>query len=231
LEFYTGVLFLTTNRPGVLDEAFVSRIHTQLYYPYLSEEQTLKVWETNLRKLALRKGASMEVNKQEILDFARWHFYQHVGQSTTWNGRQIRNACMTAAALAEHEALDGCNQNDMRTPTHGEVSQTARLEIRHFEKVDTAVQEFHGYMADVCGDDFAGVARMRGERADEYRPQQQDFYVPAPAPLPFQRPDMYPVREQRVSYQSQPGGYVGPIGGSYNPYAQQKQYPGQRYVR
>lgn len=35
LEFYAGILFLTTNRVGTIDEAFKSRIHISLYCEYL----------------------------------------------------------------------------------------------------------------------------------------------------------------------------------------------------
>jgi hypothetical protein len=35
LEYYEGILFLTTNRVGVFDETFKSRIHLPLYYPLL----------------------------------------------------------------------------------------------------------------------------------------------------------------------------------------------------
>ena len=33
LEYYAGILFLTTNRIGDFDEAFTSRIHMRLFYP------------------------------------------------------------------------------------------------------------------------------------------------------------------------------------------------------
>ncbi|CEN62310.1 Putative AAA family ATPase [Aspergillus calidoustus] len=33
LEYYSGILFLTTNRVGNMGEAFESRIHINLYYP------------------------------------------------------------------------------------------------------------------------------------------------------------------------------------------------------
>lgn len=38
LEYYNGVLFLTTNRVGTLDDAFKSHIHMSLYYPVLTEK-------------------------------------------------------------------------------------------------------------------------------------------------------------------------------------------------
>ena len=37
LEYYSGILFLTTNRVGALDPAFKSRIHISLYYPNLTK--------------------------------------------------------------------------------------------------------------------------------------------------------------------------------------------------
>ncbi|RYP57753.1 hypothetical protein DL769_009300 [Monosporascus sp. CRB-8-3] len=51
LEYYSGILFLTTNRIGALNEAFKSRIHLSLYYQPPSKEQTLGIFEVNLRKL------------------------------------------------------------------------------------------------------------------------------------------------------------------------------------
>lgn len=176
LEFYTGILFLTTNRIGVLDEAFMSRIHTQLYYPPLEETQALKIWETNLRKLQRRKCDTMEVNRDHILQFARDHFENNVEKSTRWNGRQIRNACQAAAALAEHEAF-GSNDG-IHTPEPGAPLPVARLEVRHFQKIDSTVREFHDYMTNVQGDDFSAVAKMKSERDDEYvsSRRHQDHY-------------------------------------------------------
>lgn len=51
LEYYNGILFLTTNRVGTLDEAFKSRIHISLYYPPLSLDQTLSIFDVNIEKL------------------------------------------------------------------------------------------------------------------------------------------------------------------------------------
>ncbi|CAK7212183.1 hypothetical protein SCUCBS95973_001355 [Sporothrix curviconia] len=51
LEYYSGILFLTTNRVGTLDEAFKSRIHMSLYYPPLNRTQTLQIFEMNIRRI------------------------------------------------------------------------------------------------------------------------------------------------------------------------------------
>ena len=39
VEYFEGILILTTNRVGTCDEAFKSRIQLALHYPPLSEEQ------------------------------------------------------------------------------------------------------------------------------------------------------------------------------------------------
>jgi hypothetical protein len=53
LEYYSGILFLTTNRVGALDEAFKSRIQLHLYYPRLNLPQTTAIFEVNIQKLLL----------------------------------------------------------------------------------------------------------------------------------------------------------------------------------
>ncbi|KAK4540421.1 hypothetical protein LTR36_009278 [Oleoguttula mirabilis] len=43
LEYYQGILFLTTNRIGTFDEAFLSRIDVPIYYPNFTNEQRLRI--------------------------------------------------------------------------------------------------------------------------------------------------------------------------------------------
>ncbi|KAF9736630.1 AAA family ATPase [Paraphaeosphaeria minitans] len=47
LEFYDRILFLTTNRIGSFNDAFVSRIQFQLGYPDLADESRHKLFLTN----------------------------------------------------------------------------------------------------------------------------------------------------------------------------------------
>jgi hypothetical protein len=216
LELYTGILFLTTNRIGVLDEAFMSRIHTQLYYPPLEEGQSMKIWETNLRKLAKRKHGTMHIDVEQILAFAQSHFAQNVNKATRWNGRQIRNACQAAAALTEHEAFG--MHDGIHTPDPSQPVATCRLEVRHFQKVDNAMREFHDYMTNVCGEDFSGVAKIKGERDDDYEPPRR-YQEHHPMPMPRSpRLDGYPP-EEGLGLSGGPyggGGYAG-RGGQFSP--------------
>ena len=103
LEYYTGILFLTTNRVGAFDMAFKSRIHINLYYPPLTARQTLDIWKMNLDALRERRKDSLSIARPKIIQFAKDHYTSMRKKDMQWNGRQIRNAVQTAVALAEHE--------------------------------------------------------------------------------------------------------------------------------
>ncbi|PMD44619.1 hypothetical protein L207DRAFT_454313 [Hyaloscypha variabilis F] len=142
LEYYTGVLFLTTNRIGDFDEAFASRIHISLYYPQLDLESTLSIFKLNLDMIEQnhRKG-NIQIDREEILDFAKNYF--NVQEDAKWNGRQIRNACHTALALAEFRAQGGSHKKiiDKQAVIH--------LKVDDLETVSKAYLEFMKYLTEV----------------------------------------------------------------------------------
>ena len=51
LEYFSGILILTTNRVGIFDEAFRSRIHLFLYFPPFDLDATMSIWENSLKHL------------------------------------------------------------------------------------------------------------------------------------------------------------------------------------
>jgi len=69
LEYYEGILFHTTNSVGAVDEAFKSRIHVPFYYPWLNEEQTYKIWNSQLRDI---KNESKNVTEFDTTDLLRY---------------------------------------------------------------------------------------------------------------------------------------------------------------
>ncbi|KAF2141607.1 uncharacterized protein K452DRAFT_227923 [Aplosporella prunicola CBS 121167] len=91
LEYYDGILILTSNRVGVFDEAFISRIQLALYYHNLTFAQRKQVWENFVRRLDTLDEA---VDTQAILANTE-ELAKH-----EMNGRQIRNAITTARQLA-----------------------------------------------------------------------------------------------------------------------------------
>ncbi|KAI1813446.1 hypothetical protein GGS20DRAFT_586473 [Poronia punctata] len=45
LEYYNGILFMTSNREDAIDPAFGSRVHVTLHYPDLNAEAKRHIWE------------------------------------------------------------------------------------------------------------------------------------------------------------------------------------------
>lgn len=91
LEYYSGILFLTTNRVGIIDQAFRSRIHLSLYYPALDKDATLTIWKMHLKNAKDRfrdKGRVLEVDRKQILRFAKEQFKKMKKDTgSNWNGR------------------------------------------------------------------------------------------------------------------------------------------------
>lgn len=86
MENCQSILFLTTNRVGAFDDAFISRIHISLYYPDFTEEDRKQVWKTFFDKLEDERGDIMRV-PIGTKDYTEG---QEV-RALKWNGREIRN--------------------------------------------------------------------------------------------------------------------------------------------
>lgn len=87
IEYYEGVLFLTTNRIGTFDEAFLSRINVSLYYPDFGEKDRRKIWYNYFDKLERERG-----NEICVLYGAKEYATESAEvKKLEWNGREIRN--------------------------------------------------------------------------------------------------------------------------------------------
>lgn len=89
LEYYQGVLFLTTNRVDTFDPAFHSRISLALHYPELDVRARREVWHVLLAKAEFSAG-------REVQELA----------SHSLNGRQIKNVIRVALARATSEGRE-----------------------------------------------------------------------------------------------------------------------------
>jgi hypothetical protein len=94
LEYFQGILFLTTNRVETFDDAFQSRIHVALRYGELTHKAKKAVWKMFLD--LVRKVEGMEVDEFTDRDL-------DVLSRNQLNGRQIKNLVRTAQALALNE--------------------------------------------------------------------------------------------------------------------------------
>ncbi|KAL7776412.1 hypothetical protein CFE70_006828 [Pyrenophora teres f. teres 0-1] len=167
LEYYDGVLILTTNRVGSFDEAFRSRIHISLYYPPLDEASTSQIWKMNLRRLQEAQDVDIDVDEAEIKKFYRKHWrVNEKKKSRRWNGRQIKNAFQTALALANWE-FHNSKPGTMERPN---------LNATHFKMVAESSNHFDEYLTGVLhnGEDsdaniYALIAQRDGLRDDRYQ--------------------------------------------------------------
>jgi hypothetical protein len=93
IEYYHGILFLTTNRISAFDTAFISRIHLAIYYPPLVRSSRRALFYLFLGQIsqesaeALKCDGSLKAIAKERL-----------------NGRQIKNVVRAACALARADS-------------------------------------------------------------------------------------------------------------------------------
>jgi hypothetical protein len=232
------VLFLTTNRVGDFDEAFTSRIHISLYYPELNCDKTIKVFDINIRMIEDRfkdKGRNIVID--DVRSFAMAHY--NTNKDARWNGRQIRNACQTALALAEFEAQGNSHAAILKPDA------VVHLKVSHFETVQKAYLDFSSYLKSLYGatsDTRAQEGQVRAildlmgetERKKDFRnqtrpkPETQKPVTPVAqtaqvSTQPFYQPMYAPANQPFVSPGAPPQGYY------QYPSVQQPVYP--QYVQ
>jgi hypothetical protein len=161
LEYYSGILFLTTNKVGMIDEAFKSRIHLSLHYPALDLDQNILIWELNLEHIKKMKPR-LDFSKDDLIRWAERHWRRSkLPERPPWNGRQIRNAVQIAAALAEFG-------ND------GTKEKRSRITCVQLDAVARANQDFDDYLRLFSGSD-AAEAKRNMERNDEYQEGRRQY--------------------------------------------------------
>ncbi|KAK3331865.1 hypothetical protein B0T19DRAFT_354221 [Cercophora scortea] len=163
LEYYSGILFLTTNRVGAIDDAFRSRLHLTLYYPKLTRKQTKEIFKKNFGRMAEINDERIEKkllpfeykdSETKVLDWVKQNW-----KTLAWNGRQIRNTFQTALSLAEFQAKQD-----------GAESQGPVVRKKHFMIVANASAQFNEYLRATHGYDEEVVASRELTRAVQYTP-------------------------------------------------------------
>jgi SpoVK/Ycf46/Vps4 family AAA+-type ATPase len=122
LEYYGGILILTSNRVGTFDEAFKSRIQVALHYTNLDRVARKKIWKNFFDM--------MEADEEDVnLDELNKHMQELADQDM--NGREIRNALTTARQIA--------------------LFQKETLAWEHVEQAITTASVFNKYLGTVHG--------------------------------------------------------------------------------
>lgn len=130
-----------------------------LHYPALDEVSTAKVFRLNLGMIKTRLEDRVKIEEDEIITAAGKHWREH--KHARWNGRQIRNACQTALALAEFDAQPKGKKYDIKEKSTAKV----HLKLSHLQIVSNAYLEFTEYLKAVHGADADGRAKESGLRA------------------------------------------------------------------
>ncbi|KAI1445619.1 P-loop containing nucleoside triphosphate hydrolase protein [Annulohypoxylon stygium] len=153
LEYYRGILFLTSNRVGTFDDAFISRIHVVIYYEDLGEPQRKQIWKQFFDKLERERKDTI------IVESRAKHFVLNDSEmrKIPWNGREIRNAFQTAVSLAEYRYHYEGGKDE---------SDTVVLDKVDFEQVCQMSVDFKEYLKRVHrGDDENDRAMRERTRA------------------------------------------------------------------
>lgn len=154
IEYYRGVLFLTTNRVGHFDDAFMSRIHVIIHYKNLEEDERKQIWTQFFDKL--------EDEREDFKITRRAKDYVLVDGPI--KGAADRHTCpnpafQTAVALAEFRSLQHPDKSKVNQPT---------LDQKDFEQVGNMMQQFRQYLTDVHGGDEESRAFYAKARATPY---------------------------------------------------------------
>jgi len=158
MEYFRGLLFLTTNRIGHIDDAFLSRVHVVIEYKKLDDKTRAKIWEGFFEKLKHEKKGEITVHAQA----KKYVLESEEVEALKWNGREIRNALQTALALADYEASQEMNGDE------GPVVVVSE----HFRRVVEMSRAFYRYMDSIDMTSESKRARLNYDRNDEFEEHQ-----------------------------------------------------------
>lgn len=138
LEYFDGILFLTTNRIETMDIAFQSRIHIAIKYPALTPDFRRQIWAKFIDRLDKKEAEAKRELKDHLEDLQEWEL----------NGRQIRNVL----SIAESIALNKERRRGALRYRHVEEVANATLDFQHF--FDDSLKERKGQIGEISGRQF-----------------------------------------------------------------------------
>ena len=117
LEYYAGVIILTTNRVKTIDVAVISRIHLAIRYEDLRPEQMKSIFKYFLDQLE-----PDDIQDRRTID----EFVDEFGHIYGLNGRQIRNVVSAALASARQKKAQGEGNGKLDGPHLKQVCEMTR---------------------------------------------------------------------------------------------------------
>lgn len=135
LEYFQGILFLTTNRVETFDDAFQSRIHVALRYGELSPKARKTVWKQFVAMVGKQSGCEVgEIGEKEFEGLSRH----------TLNGRQVSlSLCLSLApsirVLLNVKMLTLCWLVDQKRRPHCSGSRSQRESAAYYSAYHACV--------------------------------------------------------------------------------------------
>ncbi|KAK7742340.1 hypothetical protein SLS53_004485 [Cytospora paraplurivora] len=110
IEYYRGILFLTTNRVGHFDDAFVSRIHVVIRYTSLTPADRNRFWNQFFQKLENERGENIKITESardfvlETVALADYRFFtsQNKTGRATLERQDFEKVCATTDAFKKY---------------------------------------------------------------------------------------------------------------------------------
>lgn len=120
LEYFGGLMFLTTNRPRSLDPAFESRLDLIIPYPDLDTTARRTVWKTFITSDPVSTRGFQDVHFDTLAEYK-------------CNGREIKNIVKIARLLAVREKAE-LSMSHIETVVKLRIKAAKALRKRDFEE-------------------------------------------------------------------------------------------------
>jgi len=142
LEYYRGIIFLTTNRLGTMDVAFQSRVSLAVRYNPLTQELRRQIWLNFINRLDPLEAEAKTQLLERLDDIQEWEI----------NGRQIRNILGMAQSIAL-----------------AKEKRRGALRFSHVEKVANETLRFQDYFEEDYRESRSMLGDMRDRKFRERR--------------------------------------------------------------
>ncbi|KAI4913188.1 hypothetical protein J4E85_010921 [Alternaria conjuncta] len=171
LEYYTGIMILTTNRARHIDSAFQSRIQFCHHYHRHDSTSRKKIWRTFVDSSRKNRKVKVDIDEQGFNKLAALRL----------NGREIKNAMSLAVSLAVSDPKNNCLRAE-------EIIDISTL-LQNFDFVDEDEQENKDDEEDNQDQDYK---EAKGHKANEEDREDRENETPECQPCPVLQVDPAP---------------------------------------
>jgi hypothetical protein len=154
MEYYEGVLFLTTNRAGHIDDSFISRITCPIEYPNLSDDMRVLIVQKFVKRF--QETNTILIDNQAV------SYLSKPEHCKSLNGRELRNVLQNAVAAAEY-SMGKARGSRVEVGQNG-PQRLVEVHTRHIQAAVKRQKQFQEYQD-----------RLMGQPADKRAKAKRDW--------------------------------------------------------